>query len=238
MKVRAVLSVAYLNITGILRSPVWVVPQVLTPAAIVFILFVYGGRESAVYALAGSLVAMTVSTSIGLARLVVLLKFIGFQDVFVASPVGSAEYMLGLALSRLLGALPSLAIFSVVLAYLGVLRPTNLPAVVGIVLLTWALTSTLAFTMGTNIRSAVHVDAVSSLLSTALVLLPPVYYPLEKLPPAFQKAALLVPTTHVAELMRISLGLSSSSPLPYLTGAAVCALLFSALAVKGMKWRE
>lgn len=86
MKARAIISIAYLNITGLLRSPLWIVPQILTPIAMVLILFIFGGKDLALYALVGALVALTVSTSISLSRLVVLLKFIGFQDIFVASP--------------------------------------------------------------------------------------------------------------------------------------------------------
>lgn len=123
------------------------------------------------------------------------------------SPV---EYMLGLALSRLLGALPSLLIFMGVLAYLGVLTFSNLAFVVGIIIFSWLLSSLLAFTISTNIKNVVHVDALSSLLSMTLVLIPPVYYPLSRLPAIFQKLALLIPTTYIAELMRIVFGLSNS----------------------------
>ncbi|BAD84420.1 ABC-type multidrug transport system, permease component [Thermococcus kodakarensis KOD1] len=238
MKARAIISIAYLNITGLLRSPLWIVPQILTPIAMVLILFIFGGKDLALYALVGALVALTVSTSISLSRLVVLLKFIGFQDIFVASPVSPVEYMLGLALSRLLGALPSLLIFMGVLAYLGVLTFSNLAFVVGIIIFSWLLSSLLAFTISTNIKNVVHVDALSSLLSMTLVLIPPVYYPLSRLPAIFQKLALLIPTTYIAELMRIVFGLSNSSASLYATGAAIYTLAFFALVAKNMKWRE
>lgn len=151
------------------------------------------------------------------------------------SPV---EYMLGLALSRLLGALPSLLIFMGVLAYLGVLTFSNLAFVVGIIIFSWLLSSLLAFTISTNIKNVVHVDALSSLLSMTLVLIPPVYYPLSRLPAIFQKLALLIPTTYIAELMRIVFGLSNSSASLYATGAAIYTLAFFALVAKNMKWRE
>ncbi|WP_460041036.1 ABC transporter permease [Thermococcus atlanticus] len=238
MRFRAIISVAYLNITGLLRSPIWIVPQILTPIAMVLILFIFGGKHLALYALVGALVALTVSTSISLSRLAVLLKFIGFQDIFVSSPVSPLEYMLGLALSRLLGALPSLLIFLGVLGYLGVLTALNLVLAIGIIVLSWLLSSLLAFTIATNVKNVVHVDALSNLLSTALVLIPPVYYPLSRLPPIFQKLALLIPTTYIAELMRIVFGLSSSKASIYLAGALIYMLVFSVLTAKKIKWRE
>lgn len=134
MKARAIISIAYLNITGLLRSPLWIVPQILTPIAMVLILFIFGGKDLALYALVGALVALTVSTSISLSQLIILLKFINFQNIFITSPINPIKYILNLTLSQLLNTLPSLLIFIKILTYLKILTFSNLTFIIKIII--------------------------------------------------------------------------------------------------------
>ncbi|WP_297435355.1 ABC transporter permease [Thermococcus sp.] len=234
-KFKAVISVAYLNLTSLFRSPLWIFAQLLTPIGITLILYFLGGEKALLYGLIGAIVATVVHTSLSVARLVVILKLIGFQDIFVASPVTPLEYMLGLSLSRFIGALPATFIFIALMFYKLPLTFQSFALVMLLILLTWIQFSLIAFSVSLYIKNLVHVDAVTMILSTALILLPPVYYPLAKLPPLFQKIALLIPTTYTAEILRNAL-LNGSDYLTYLVGILIYCGISIALISKKLSW--
>ncbi|WP_461863783.1 ABC transporter permease [Thermococcus sp.] len=232
---KAIISIAYLNLTSLFRSPLWIFAQLLTPMGIILILYFLGGERALLYGLIGATVATTVHASLSVSRLVVILKLIGFQDIFIASPVTSLEYMLGLSLSRLIGALPATFIFVALMFYKLSLTPSSLGLIIFLILLTWIQFSLIAFSVSLYIKNLVHVDAITMILSTALILLPPVYYPLTKLPPILQKIALLVPTTYTAEILRNAL-LNGSGYSIYLIGILIYCSISMILISKRLRW--
>src|SRR2546426_855048 len=67
------------------------------------------------------------------------------------------------------------------------------------------------FAIGATTKNARRANSIPQVLSIALGFLPPVYYPLERLHdiPIAQAVAMLIPTTHAAQLAKYYFGLIS-----------------------------
>ena len=58
------------------------------------------------------------------------------------------------------------------------------------------------FAIGATTKNARRANSIPQVLSIALGFLPPVYYPLDRLPAIVQPIAMLIPTTHAAQLAK------------------------------------
>ena len=89
--------------TGILwlqRNPLSLVFSAISPFSLLFVLFVISNGQYVQFALVGSLVMALVGYGLSLGQDISFYKTeYKIQDMFVASPVSSLTYMLGLALS-------------------------------------------------------------------------------------------------------------------------------------------
>src|SRR5438445_182759 len=65
------------------------------------------------------------------------------------------------------------------------------------------------FAIGATTKNARRANSIPQVLSIALGFLPPVYYPLSRLPAIAQPIAMLIPTTHAAQLAKYYFGLIS-----------------------------
>src|SRR5439155_688274 len=76
-------------------------------------------------------------------------------------------------------------------------------------LLLWIGLVFVGFAIGATTKNARRANSIPQVLSIALGFLPPVYYPLSKLDayPAAQAFAMLIPTTHAAQLAKYYFGL-------------------------------
>ncbi|BES82191.1 ABC transporter permease [Pyrodictium abyssi] len=218
-RLKPVIAVAYLTTAPLLRSPLWMAAQLVTPVGVVLTTYMLAGKSALLHVLVGALVSVAAGSCIGIARLLVLFRLIGFHDIIVASPVGLHEYMLGLALSRLLGSLPAITVFSLALSTVAGFNAYRLAVLALAILFAWLLTSLLAFTIALYVESPVHIDSITLFLSSALILLPPVYYPLDALPDALKPVAFIAPTTYAAEMIRRVL--VYDEPLHWLLAAAL-----------------
>jgi ABC-2 type transport system permease protein len=130
-----------------------------------------------------------------------------FQDMLVASRVSPASYAVGLSVSGLVVALPG------VLVALALLLLSGPRTVVGVLLLfatsllMWIGLVFVGFAIGATTKNARRANSIPQVLSIALGFLPPVYYPLDRLPSIAQPFAMLIPTTHAAQLAKYYFGL-------------------------------
>ena len=93
------------------RNPLSLIFTAISPFSLLFILFIVSSGEYVQFAVAGSLVMALVGYGLALGQDISFYKIeYKMQDVFVASPVSSITYMLGLALSQLLYGLPALLV--------------------------------------------------------------------------------------------------------------------------------
>lgn len=166
----------------------------------------------------------------------------GLQDLFVASPMGKVRYLIGIAVSNLIPALPAL----VVLGVLFDLEAPPIPLLAWLVLpaallVLWLLFSSIGIAISSRLTSQREIWPVGNLLFTMLGMMAPLYYPLSYLPPVWQTAARFLPTTYAALLVQGATGLE---PAP-VASLVFDALLLVALAIAGSvlalslyRWRD
>ncbi len=238
-KVLQVLGVTFMMVRPIIRNPIWHVVISIIPLSYVLIFGILGGVNLAKYAIVGALIALSMNSGIvSLPQVVVYLKNIKLQEMFVASPVDPYTYCLGIALSRLFYVMPELLLFLLLGASLNVITLSEIPIIVSLVLCSWIIGCTIGYTVSTYVDKIMYISAVSNLLGLLLMLLPPVYYPAEFLPQQFRFVVYLVPSATVAQLLRLYLGISSWGNKGVLWGLILLqAAIFSLSAAVKSRWR-
>ncbi len=164
------------------------------------------------------------------------------QDLFVASPLGKVRYLLGIALSNLIPALPALVVLSVLLVVVAPPIPLFAWAVLAAVIaILWLLFSSIGIAISSRLTSQREIWPVGNLLFTTLGMMAPLYYPLSYLPPVWRSAAHFLPTTYAALLVQGALGLEPASLGTMAFDAlllVVSAAAGTAIALKLYRWRE
>jgi ABC-2 type transport system permease protein len=236
------------HINGLLwlrRYPASIIFTAMIPFSFLFIVFVIGGRQYIPLALSGSLVAAAASYGLATGNNIINWKVeYKLQDIFVSSQVSSFTYMVGIALAELLFGLPSF----VVLTTLIVIFSSNffLSAVTAIVtlILVWAATSSIAYFISTHSTHPRFVESFVAFLRIAIVVLPPVFYPLSIVHmEELRYLAYVIPTTHASLILQYAMGfpqaLENSWSLEL--GFAIIILYivgFALLAKTKAVWRE
>lgn len=128
------------------------------------------------------------------------------QDLFTASPLDRVRYLLGIAVSNMIPALPALVILGVLLSFVAHVSPAGWLVLAASIFVVWVLYSAVGLAISSRVRSQMEVWPVGNLVFTALGIFSPLYYPLSILPPAWQAAAHFLPATYAALLVQGSLG--------------------------------
>ena len=148
---KQIFIIAYM--TGFLwlrRNPLSLIFTAISPFSLLFILFVVSSGEYVQFAVAGSLVMALVGYGLALGQDISFYKIeYKMQDVFVASPVSSITYMLGLALSQLLYGLPALMVLLSLAVYFSV-SLNFLPLLLLNVFLIWGTMSSIGFFLSSH----------------------------------------------------------------------------------------
>ncbi|HZY92037.1 MAG TPA: ABC transporter permease [Thermoplasmata archaeon] len=250
-QVRASLRICYFN--GLLplgRSPMLVIAVFLTPFSFLFFLFIIGQSVHSnlfQFGIVGGILFTALFTGNGMLNDCAYLRLERqLQQVFVASPVTSVAYVLGMALSELAFCLPALVLF---FAILGLVHPVGAAAfatLVAIVLLTWLLASTLGFLISTLFRQLREIWPIGNVVFSSLAILPPLFYPIAALPGNYRWVAFLAPSTFAGQLADWSVGLGGTpitppwlgSPVVELAGLVGATVLFALAATFLARWRE
>lgn len=175
----------------------------LIPGALYLMFFLVGGQELSQHVLYGALTAQALGAGlVSMPQFIVIHRDRRLLDMYIASPMGPLSYMFGFAGGRLIYMLPGMVILFSILLGFGFMQLHNLPATLLIVLVTFALGSMIGFTIATYTKSLFVTGAVSNILNSLFMMLPPVMYPLAIIPDRYQWLAFLAPTTAVAELIR------------------------------------
>ena len=130
-----------------------------------------------------------------------------FQDMLVASRVSPASYAVGLSVSGLVVALPGVVVALALLLLSGPWTAVGVLLLLATSLLMWIGLVFVGFAIGATTKNARRANSIPQVLSIALGFLPPVYYPLSFLPAITQPLAMLIPTTHAAQLAKYYFGL-------------------------------
>lgn len=242
-RLRALGALVVLNgLIPIRTQPLFVVNLLASPLSFLFFISVLSRGTLVGFGVTGGLVLTMLSAGTGLqADLTHYRQDLKFQDIVVASPVEAPTYVAGMALSELVYSLPGLAVFAVIFALAGFVTPVSVVVLVGVLMLVWAFASALAFTLATYFRDVRETFMFSPLISLVLSVLPPVYYPIDRLPAWAATAARFSPTTYAAQLVQGSVGLAplsfADAVLDWGVLIAVTAALFLLAAFKA-RWKD
>jgi ABC-2 type transport system permease protein len=248
-QLRAVVRICYFNgIIPLWRTPLLIAAVFLTPFSFLFFLRVISSPDLFKYGVVGGILFTVLFTGNGMLNDCAYLRLERqLQQVYVASPVRPLTYILGVALSELAFTLPALALFLVILFLVIPFGAATFAALLGIILLTWLMATSLGFLISTFFNQLREIWPIGTLVFSLLAVLPPLFYPASKIPAGFQWVAFLAPSTFAAQLAEQVLGLGYgaalspawlNSPLFDLVGLVVSTLAFGAAAVFLARWRE
>ncbi len=250
-QVRAAARICYFNgLLPLWRSPILVMAVFLTPFSFLFFLFVIersAGNDLLATGVVGGVLFTILFTGNGMLNDCAYLRLERqLQQVFVASPVRSFTYVLGMALSELAFAIPATVLF---LGILDLVHPYGLAALgvlVAILLLTWLMATTLGFLISTFFRQQREIWAIATLIFSVLSIIPPLFYPIAEIPAAYRWLAFLSPSTYSGQLAEWAVGLDRGAVTPDWLGApavdlgilVLVTILFSVAAAFLARWRE
>ena len=252
LQLRAAARISYFNgLLPLWRSPIVLMAVFLTPFSFLFFLFVItrnaGSGVLLPTGVVGGVLFTILFTGNGMLNDCAYLRLERqLQQVFVASPVRSFTFVLGMALSELIFALPATVLFLVIL---DVVFPYGLGALgvlAGVLLLTWLMATTLGFLISTFFRQQREIWAISTLVFSVLAILPPLFYPIGEIPGPDRWYAFLAPSTYAGQLAEWAVGLPRGNvtpgwlgdPLPDLLILIAFTAFFSVAATFLARWRE
>ena len=215
-QLNAVARLCYFNgLLPLWRSPLLVAAVFLTPFSFLFFLRVIGDPAFFPVGVVGGTLFTVLFTGNGMLNDCAYLRLERqLQQIFVASPVRPISYVLGMALSELAFALPALTLF---LAILEIVRPfgaVTFAVLLGVILLTWLMATTLGFLISTLFRQLREIWPIGTLVFSTLSIIPPLFYPASRIPASYQWLAFLAPSTYAGQLADSAVGLSYGSLTP------------------------
>ncbi len=245
----AALRLCYFNgIIPLWRQPLQMLAVFLTPMSFLFFLYVIAPRAILPFGIVGGVMFTALFTGNGMLNDCAYYRLERqLQQVFVASPMRPFSYVLGMALSELAFAVPALILFLAVLWLVTGFGALTLVGLVGVVLLTWLMSTTLGFMISTFFRQLREIWPIGTLIFSSLSVLPPLFYPLAAIPPEWRWIAFVAPSTYAGQLADRAVGLSvpALGSLPFLSstlvevaGLMAVTTLFAAAAMFLARWRE
>lgn len=224
------------------QNPFWSLSPMLAPMAFLLFLSVYGISEIIPYALIGGMISIVVANSITMESDAAFNRLILRIDaMFVLTRGGLIPYAIGLALGNLINALPGILVFALLLwALVGLGDAGSWGVMLGALSITWAVVSMFGYYISTFARDIRDLWVYSPIFTGAFSYLPPVFYPLERIPvPELKFLAFLSPTTSTARLMQGAMGLvslgSAESMILWLTPMIHASIIFLLLHLRVRK---
>jgi len=242
-QIRAAYALGWLNgVVAARRNPLWLISNLIPPTSFLILMRLYARPDMLLFALVGGLVMTIASNAIGLMGDTVFYKReVKFQDMMVASPMRPVSYMFGLMLSGLFFSIPGISIFIVLMVYYKILNLGNLLIYLFASLLSLLSLSGLSFTLATFVKEPRFVWPLSGILSFAISVIPPVYYPSTILPHWIAGISMFIPTSTAAALFHYHSGLIDSLPLPEAILWAILiieTIAFLEISMYRSRWRE
>ena len=224
----------------LLRDPMILFILSLISFLPVFFLFLFSGGQAALPALVGAVVLSLAFVGMGVAQSVYFNKhWFRFQDILVASPVSPLSYALGLALSTLIASSPALVLSFGILLLSRPIGPLAFLLVIAVSLLMWLAMVFVGYVIGLTTKNTRRANSIPQVLGFLLGFLPPVYYPVSLLPGFLQPVAMLVPSTHAAQLAKFYFGMIPLSSTEIVIGwvyLVAFVALMAALTLRKARW--
>lgn len=235
-------SICWYNFLPIIRNPLTFLTIVVWPIIPMLFMGIFLGEEGVKQGLVGVIVASVTFSGIYVAQDYVFNRIITkLQDFLVASPVEEIEYIIGISLSSLFTTIVSVIIGYIFLIYMGIATILSLIYFTIIIFSGALMLLPLGFLIGSRFNDAARVNGLTNILSIIFSFLAPVYYPLDYIPESYRVFTYILPTTHIAHLSRLVLGLTSIEGLGILNHGIIVlfgGIMFYVLGMRYSRWRE
>ena len=193
-------SILVNSLYAMINYPVMMLNAFLAPFSLLIVItFVSQGSLIGV-AIIGGIIMSMVSAGIGMqGDLSHLKNDMKLQDMVISSETGPGIYLLGMALSELVYALPALCVLAILAVIFIHTSIAGWLAIVGGAAMIFLFSVSVGFLCSNLSSDIVQSYAFGALLSTLLSTIPPVYYPITFLPLPYRYLVPL-PTTYAAQI--------------------------------------
>jgi len=158
------------------------------------------------------------------------------NELYHASPLSPEAYFIGIAAGMLVAYLPPSL---VVLAILEVVHPLSglaWLALAACMLAVWAVSATIGYVVSTLFKDMKTIWPYSALLTNLFGIVPPVFYPLSRVPVEWRSVVLVLPTSAAAVLVNAAAGLETVSAGETLVAAGALGAESLILFAFGIYW--
>jgi len=159
-------------------------------------------------------------------------------EVLLSKPITSIEYFLGQILSNAIQTFPATLIMIITLYILNILSIANILLFLIGLILGWYTATAIGFTIAIALSSKDYntIVIISNVISFILVFLAPIYYPPSYIPELFRYIALVLPSTHIANIIGVSCRVSYNIDLlisvVYLLALAIISTMVIAMKIR------
>src|SRR6266487_2333471 len=163
------------------------------------------------------------------------LKWSG-SGMYHASPLSPEGYFLGIAGGMLVAYLPPSLVLVVILEVLHPLSPAAGLVLGACLIAVWAVSSTIGYVVSTLFKDMKTIWPYSALLTNLFGIVPPVFYPLGRVPIEWRSVVLVLPTSAAAVLVDAAAGLETVSTSESIVAAGALFLEALGLFAFGIVW--
>ncbi|MHB1830228.1 MAG: ABC transporter permease [Candidatus Micrarchaeaceae archaeon] len=229
-------------IYAMINYPIVLISTLLAPFSLLIVITFVSRGTLLPIAVGGALIMTMISAGTSLQQDLSHLKNdFKVQDMVVSSPTSSWIYLIGMALSEIVYAMPALVVLAILAALYISSNAAGYLAIIAVLAIMFVFSVSLGFILSTYSSDIVQSWAFSGIVSTIISALPPVYYPITFIPLPFRYLAYISPATYAAEIVQNVTGLTSFSQTTILIDWAVIiivAAIVTVLAIKKSRWRE
>ncbi len=158
------------------------------------------------------------------------------NELYHASPLSPEGYFVGIAGGILVAYLPPSLVLVVILEILHPLSPLGWVVLAACLVGVWAVSSTIGYVVSTLFKDMKTIWPYSALLTNLFGIVPPVFYPLGKVPIEWRSVVLLLPTSAAAVLVDAAAGLETITTNEAILAAGALFVEAIALFAFGIHW--
>lgn len=158
------------------------------------------------------------------------------NELYHASPLSPEGYFVGIAGGMLVAYLPPSLVLVVILEILHPLSPLGWAVLAAGLVGVWAVSSTIGYVVSTLFKDMKTIWPYSALLTNLFGIVPPVFYPLGRVPIEWRSVVLLLPTSAAAVLVDAAAGLETLTTNETILAASALFVEAIALFAFGIHW--
>ena len=190
------------------------------------------------YALVGGFISIVAGSSLETMSDGAFLRIeLKFQDLIIATKMSMVDYMLGLGISNAIFAIPGIAIYAILASFFNIFTPITMLITILLLIVLTLCTTAIAFLLSTIPSHSRNVWGLTSILSLAFTIIPPIFYPYTILPKPLLYLLLISPATSAAVFMQGLTGLAPFNINMLYILLAETAIYFL-IAKRFAKWRQ